>query len=272
VPPLFGSAASARLAAPFAAEPPALPPPAQRLSYVIPPSLYAGGQRETKPVAPIVSEPPAQANPNLLNLLLEVPYKRGVHTVSVNQRYLNHEPAFDAAFELLPAAAAFGLLRAGGLYRFRLALTNVSNLPQRFVIKQGGQQARVIYTPGVAAPGLTVPIEVELSASDANAGELAETLTIVTEREEILLPVSATILTAEEHEMHGAPPPAAGARLLATGTRDPLLARTVPVTVRDVGAGTKRFIAPPRDPDAPAKLRPDFDDDETDEEDEAALS
>lgn len=173
VPPL-----SQKLHQPFAAEPPALPPPAQRLNTRVPPRVD-GGVRASKVPAPTVSETPANANPNLLNLLLEVPYKRGVHTVSVNQRYLNHEPTFDAAFELMPAMAAFGTLRAGCIYRFRMILVNVSNLPQRFVVKHG-PSAKVVYKPGVAAPGLTVPMEVEVYETEPH--ELREVVTVVTER------------------------------------------------------------------------------------------
>ena len=239
VPPL-----SQKLHAPFAAEPPALPPAAQRLNSRVPPRVD-GGVRASKVTAPTVSEMPAQANPNLLNLLLEVPYKRGVHTVSVNQRYLNHEPTFDAAFELMPAAATFGTLRAGCIYRFRMVLVNVSNLPQRFVVKHS-PSAKVVYTPGVAAPGLTVPMEVEIYQTDGGH-EIHEVVTVVTEREEISIPVSATVLAAEEHDASGAPLPAAGVRMLATVPRDPELGKTVPLTVRDVSEGTKRFVAPARE-------------------------
>ena len=263
VPPLR---ASTKLAAPFASpEPPFLPPPAQRLSTRVPPRVD-GGARAAKATAPIVSELPAQASPNLLNLLLEVPYKRGVHTVSVNQRYLNHEPTFDPAFELLPAAAHFGTLRAHAIYRFRLVLTNTSNLPQRFVVKHGPQQqSRMIFTPGVAAPGLSVPMEVEVSAPP---GKLAESLSIVTEREEIVLPVTASVISADKYDGLGHPLCAVGARMIAEEPREPDLGKTVPVTVSDPGPGTKRFAVPLRDPNAPH--RPDFDD--LSEDDEATVS
>ena len=178
VPPL-----PSKLAAPFAAEPPALPPPAQRLNSRVPPRVD-GSVRPSKVPAPTVSEPPAQANPNLLNLLLEVPYKRGVHTVSVNQRYLNHEPTFDAAFELMPAQAALRHAARGLHLPLPLLLVNVSALPQRFVVKHG-HSARVVYTPGVVAAGMSVPMEVEVC--EEGAKEVAETVTIVTEREEIIL-------------------------------------------------------------------------------------
>ena len=209
---------------------------------------------------------PAQANPNLLNLLLEVPYKRGVHTVSVNQRYLNHEPTFDAAFELMPAQANFGTLRAGCIYRFRMILVNVSSLPQRFVIKSP-PGLKVVYTPGVAAPGLTVPLEIEIY--EQGPCTLREVVTVVTEREEISMPVSATVLGADEHEQSGSPVPGAGVRMLATAPRDPQLGKTVPLSVRDAGAGTKRFIAPERKWEG---TRPDFHAEGSDVEDEGEVS
>ncbi len=232
--------------------PPPLPPPAQRLSGRLPRAVD-GSVRLKKVRAPVVSEPAAAANPNLHNLLLEVPYKRGVHTISVNQRYLNHEPTFDPAFELLPAAAAFGTLQTSWLCRFKLQLVNVSNLPQRFTIKgPAGGVVRVVYTPGVAAPGMTVPIDIEVCSSAPI--ELHEVVTIVTEREEISLPVSATILDADAYA-EGTGTRTAGVRVISTEPRDPLLGKTVAPLVSDVGPGTKRFSAPSRDLNY---TRPDF--------------
>ena len=247
-------------------EPPALPPPASRLSAKVPPTADGRLRPGGKVRAPTVSEMPASANPNLLNLLLEVPYKRGVHTVSVNQRYLNHEPTFDAAFELTPAAAAFGAVRSGCTYRYRLLLTNVSNLPQRFTVQRARvAKARVVYTPGVAAPGISVPLEVEVA--EAGPAELHEILTIVTEREELSLLVTATVLPedapAASLTPHG---PDSGVRMIANTIRDPALTKTLALTTRDLGAGTKRFAAPPR-PDPETKLRPDINDPDDDDDD-----
>jgi len=237
-----------------------------------PPLRVDGSERLGRVPAPIVSEQPAQATPNLLNLLLEVPYKRGVHTVSVNQRYLNHEPTFDAAFELLPNAADFGTLRAGCLYRLKLILTNVSNLPQRFVIKHGEgslRMAKVVCATGVVAAGLSRELEVELAVPAAHTGPLDEKVSIVTEREEILLPVSALVLAPDEHDAKGRPPRAPVVRMLATSPRNPYLGQTVPLTTRDVDAGTKRFHAPPRDPEALTTNYFDYGDDD---EDDVAVS
>ena len=72
-----------------------LPPRAQRMSQSVPADVY-GNPRDEKVEAPEVSIEAATANPNMRNLLLEVPYKRGIRTTSVNQRYLTHEQTFDA--------------------------------------------------------------------------------------------------------------------------------------------------------------------------------
>ena len=95
---------------------------------------------------------------------------------------------------------------------------------------------------------------------ESSAGPLAENVTFVTEREEILLPVVATVLSPDEHDAQGHPPFAPGVRMIATAPRDSQLGRTVPLTTRDLGPGTKRFDliergvypATGRDPERPA--------------------
>ena len=81
-----------------------MPPRAQRMSQSVPKDVY-GNDRASKVQAPEVSLTAATANPNMRNLLLEVPYKRGVRTTSVNQRYLTHEQTFDAGFVRSPASS-----------------------------------------------------------------------------------------------------------------------------------------------------------------------
>jgi hypothetical protein len=81
-----------------------MPPRAQRMSQSVPKDVY-GNDRASKVQAPEVSLNAATANPNMRNLLLEVPYKRGVRTTSVNQRYLTHEQTFDAGFVRSPASS-----------------------------------------------------------------------------------------------------------------------------------------------------------------------
>ena len=125
----------------------------------------------------------------------------------------NPAPTFQPAFELMPAAASFGTLRAGCLYRLPFKLINVSAIPQvrtarpkiiklklnpapenkkqatlggikpqlrperkrsprphavaalqRFSLRGGSAAFKVIYRPGVAASGMSVPIEVEIGS------------------------------------------------------------------------------------------------------------
>jgi len=169
---------------------------------------------------------------------------------------MNHDPTLDAAFELLPSAASFGVLRVGAVGRLKLKLVNVSNLPQRFVIKgpakgpKGEQPAvSVVYTPGVAAPGISIPIEVEVCAQEP--AELREVVTVVTEREEITLPVDATVLddaAFAEYEAQGgfggSKPKLTLPRILGAEPRDKDLYKTVPRRIDEATLGTKRFTAP----------------------------
>jgi len=196
----------------------------------------------------------AAANPNTRNLLLEVPYKRGVRTTSINQRFLNHAPAFEAAFELMPSSANFGVLRTGCLYRLPFKLVNVSCLQQRFNIKGGSSALKVVCNSKgrVAAAGMTVHIEIEVGSETPL--ELHEVVTLVTERESISLPVTASILTEEAYDKYlntnrSTPPLPAGAavpRLLSTSMRDQALLKTMRLQPGDADAGRKRVTAPPR--------------------------
>ena len=53
---------------------------------------------------------------------------------------------------------------------------------------------KLVYTPGVTAPGMSVPVEVEVASAEPL--EISEVVIVITEREEISLPISATILGA----------------------------------------------------------------------------
>ena len=203
--------------------------------------------------APIVSEEMAGSNPNMKGLLVEVPYKRDVRTTSVNQRYLNTEQKFHAAFELMPHTAAFGKLKAGHVYRLPLKLINVSHLPQRFTLKEGASAAlRAVYRPGMVAAGTSVPLELEVSSE--SAVEVRETLTILTEREEITLPVTASVSRRRLRRIRRGPAGASGGR---RGRRRPASSRRprAPPTSRrcsrraDDGLGfTKGWAKPSRRP------------------------
>lgn len=230
--------------------PVAIPPRTQRMSHSVPKDVY-GNDRGGKVMAPEVSLAAAAANPNMRNLLLEVPYKRGVRTTSINQRYLTHEQTFDAAFELLPSEANFGTLKAGSLYRLKLKLVNVSSLPQRFRFEAHGPAAasgalKVVYTPGVAAAGMSMPVEVEVASAEPL--EIHEIVTAVTEREEISLPISAHILADEAYGEYIATSASRkgplAPRLVSASLRSPELHKTLSIKVGDASAGALRGLAP----------------------------
>ena len=105
---------------------------------------------------------------------------------------------------------------------------------------------------------MALPLEVEIC--EMAPSELREVLTIVTEREEISLSVSATVV-----DVAGGVEPAlkGGVRMLAAAPRDPALLKTIAPTVNDIDGGTKRFAAPPRDP---SYVKPDFFGEPPDEE------
>ena len=211
-----------------------------------------------------VSEEMAGSNPNMKGLLVEVPYKRDVRTTSVNQRYLNTEQKFHAAFELMPHTAAFGKLKAGHVYRLPLKLINVSHLPQRFTLKEGASAAlRAVYRPGMVAAGTSVPLELEVSSE--SAVEVRETLTILTEREEITLPVTASVLEPDAYAEYVAaygrgerrPPGQAPPRLLATTARPADLEKVLAPRAGDNLGFTKGWAKPVKAPETRGEA-PDF--------------
>ena len=242
---------------------PVLPPRANRMSFSVPRDVY-GDERAGKVAAPIVSEEMAGSNPNMKGLLVEVPYKRDVRTTSVNQRYLNTEQKFHAAFELMPHTAAFGKLKAGHVYRLPLKLINVSHLPQRFTLKEGASAAlRAVYRPGMVAAGTSVPLELEVSSE--SAVEVRETLTILTEREEITLPVTASVLEPDAYAEYVAaygrgerrPPGQAPPRLLATTARPADLEKVLAPRAGDNLGFTKGWAKPVKAPETRGEA-PDF--------------
>jgi len=187
----------------------------------------------------------AASQPNLRSLLLEAPYKRGVRTVSMTQRLAEPSPAFRPAFELMPARADFGALRVGCLYRLPLRLINVTAVPQRFTIHGGAPPLKVVCKRGVAAPGMPVPLELEVG-NDTEM-ELEATITVLTERESISLPVSASIVSAESLDAaRAAPTDAPAPRLLSTTLRDPRLLKSYAPRPGDRDAGRLKGLAPER--------------------------
>lgn len=67
---------------------------------------------------------------------------------------------------LYPASARFGIIKQGAVYMITMTLKNEDNLTARFTLKQPKcTEAKVIYTPTPIAPGMTVKLKVELTAT-----------------------------------------------------------------------------------------------------------
>ena len=106
-----------------------------------------------------------------------------------------------------------------------------------------------MYTPGVAAAGMTVPVEVEVGSDET--AEVREVVTVLTEREEISLPISAQILEAEAYTEYLAssksgqrPKGPAVPRLVSASLRPAGLHKTMPPKVGDRDAGAPKGLAP----------------------------
>ena len=152
----------------------------------------------------------------------------------------------------------------------------MSNLPQRFRFEAHGAAAasgalKLVYIPGVAAPGMSVPVEVEVASAEPL--EIHELVTVVTEREEISLPISAVILGDEAYGEYIASSASRkgplAPRIISASLRSPDLHRTQAAKVGDVSAGALRGLAPKT-----RGRRPDFfaepkSDGEPESEDEA---
>ena len=194
-------------------------PRANRMSFSVPRDVRR--RRAGKVAAPIVSEEMAGSNPNMKGLLVEVPYKRDVRTTSVNQRYLNTEQKFHAAFELMPHTAAFGKPRR-------------PRLPPPAQAHQRLPPAAALHAQGGATPSAPSTAPGWRRRGGAAGRGVVEsrsrcaTLTILTEREEITLPVTASVR----------------ARRSPNTSR-----RTAGAAAAGAGAGL-----PPRDDRAPADL------------------
>lgn len=129
---------------------------------------------------------------------------------------------------LLPEEVDFGVLKEGNTYTFTVLLKNTGVDTCRFKIKQPPPATgiRIVYKPGPVAAGMKTEIDVEIYAiavgveGETGVGSIRHELEIVTESDIIFLPITATVLTAHEHDNRGPNSPqggkSPGARLVST--------------------------------------------------------
>jgi hypothetical protein len=98
-------------------------------------------------------------------------------------------------FAFLPATADFGLLRKGVTYRMTCVLANKGHTNSRFQVQQPDQSPsvhmRVLYRPGMVAPGLERRLEIELCA--LVEGSVQGVLIVRTEKSVFRLPIFAQV-------------------------------------------------------------------------------
>ena len=115
------------------------------------PAHYDVLNRPRKHPEPDATRFDADPEPNERNLRLEKPVSRRVHTSSVLLKtMLDHARGTDAlsledsvleggphrTFKLRPRRASFGQLLQGNLYRFKMVLSNVGIIANRFKVRQ----------------------------------------------------------------------------------------------------------------------------------------
>ena len=118
-------------------------------------------------------------------------------------------------FALLPDRVDFGTLKEGNTYSFTVHMKNTGVDACRFKMKQPPPSTglKIIYRPGPVAAGLKVELHVEIYAiavgveGDRGVGSVAHELSITTETDHMFLPITATVLTADEYESQSSDSP-----------------------------------------------------------------
>jgi hypothetical protein len=99
------------------------------------------------------------------------------------------------SFVFLPAMADFGMIKTGVTYRMTCVLANKGHTSSRFQIQQPDQvpgvHLRVLYRPGMVAPGLERRMEIELCVMAE--GVVNGDVTLRTEKHAFRLPIRASV-------------------------------------------------------------------------------
>nr|XP_006825433.1 PREDICTED: sperm-associated antigen 17-like isoform X3 [Saccoglossus kowalevskii] len=184
-------------------------------------------QQVRLPAAILGSKPGALLNQRFYEL--EDPVRRKVKTSSVAGG-APHVPSM-RGFEIFPQEVDFGTVKEGCTYAVNVHLKNVGIDSCRYKIKQAPPSTglRVIYKPAPVAAGMKAVLELELYAIAVGVeggngqGSIGHHLEIITETDLLYLPVSATILTANDYDdrCHNGQPPKLGPGVRILSTRPP---------------------------------------------------
>ncbi|XP_022082066.1 sperm-associated antigen 17-like isoform X2 [Acanthaster planci] len=178
--------------------------------------------------AAILGQKPGMV-PNEHFQVLEDPVRRKVNTSSIAGAEAKGIAPLSKmrGFELVPGEVHFGTLREGCTYAFSVHLKNCGIDTCRYKVKQPPPATglQVVYTPGPVSAGMKAVLELQLYAiavgvtGDSGQGSIGHHVEIITEMEQLYLPVTANILTANEYDerchTQGTPRVSAGVRLIS---------------------------------------------------------
>ncbi|XP_033635929.1 sperm-associated antigen 17-like [Asterias rubens] len=167
--------------------------------------------------------------PNQHFQVLEDPVRRKVYTSSIAGAEAKGIAPLSKmrGFELVPGEVHFGTLCEGCTYAFTVNLKNFGIDSCRYKVKQPppatGLQA--VYKPGPVSAGMKALLELQLYAiavgvqGESGQGSIGHHVEIITEMEQLFLPVTATILTAHEYDEQcrtlGTPKVSPGVRMIS---------------------------------------------------------
>ncbi|XP_038079367.1 sperm-associated antigen 17-like isoform X2 [Patiria miniata] len=178
--------------------------------------------------AAILGQKPGMV-PNEHFQVLEDPVRRKVYTSSIAGAEAKGIAPLSKmrGFEVVPGEVHFGTLREGCTYAFSVNLKNCGIDTCRYKVKQPPPATglQVVYTPGPVSAGMKAVLELQLYAiavgvtGDSGQGSIGHHVEIITEMEQLFLPVTANILTAHEYDercrTQGTPRVAAGVRMIS---------------------------------------------------------
>ncbi|XP_065057686.1 sperm-associated antigen 17-like isoform X2 [Rhopilema esculentum] len=162
------------------------------------------------------SKPGALPNHKFMNI--EEPVRRQVKTASIAGAVKPETTSRLRGFQLHPDLVDFGVLKEGVSYSQTVMLKNVGIDNCRFKVKQPPPSTglKVIYTPGPVAAGMATRLDVEIFAvavgveGSSGVGSINHYIEIISETDNLYLPVTAAILTSHEYDNRSETSPRGG--------------------------------------------------------------
>jgi hypothetical protein len=133
----------------------------------LPPDVYGQPRRFVPTVPALRPDHVVSTVPNVQYAVVEGPARRRLHGMASNSLDLMPAPGSSAPQQFLvhPGMLDFGAVAEGGTYRMTISMTNISVEMARFRVRPvPNPLIKLKYTPGRVMAGMSVKIEVELTA------------------------------------------------------------------------------------------------------------